>query len=115
MKAATWTPEELARRICRPRVVCSYRLAGHTLTGDQVAFGLNICADLLDKAARRYLGKYPKVKSVLIYYNPGRSEQSVLEPGEKRGAVKLVYGGCFLCFLSAMGIFLLLVLSHAIN
>ena len=61
-----------------PKIEYRYQVADQWYEGDQLSFGF---ANRSSKDADKIVARYPEGKSVKVFYNPGRPDMSVLEPG----------------------------------
>jgi len=61
-----------------PKIRYKYQVADQWYAGDQLSFWF---ANRSSKNADKIVARYPEGESVRVFYNPGRPDMSVLEPG----------------------------------
>lgn len=82
------------------RVHYNYKVNETSYEGKRIAFGSVGTSNPRD--AQRILARYPKGQIVKVYYQPGKPNESLLEPGIKGSAFLLpILGGLFM----AVGLF----------
>ena len=84
-------------------VVYEYEAEGKRYTADTLQIRGNMQTTRSVRRERELLSRYPPGKSVLVYYNPAKPEEAVLQPGVPRGLLPLTAGGAVM-FLVGLGI-----------
>jgi hypothetical protein len=86
-------------------ILYEFIVDGTTFNGDRVAYGDYGSSN--PSHARRIVNRYPKGKSVIVYYMPSNPEESLLEPGVKGQSFFLLgFGLIFFTAGSLMVVFL---------
>ena len=85
------------------KVVYEYEVEGKRYTADTLQIRGNMQTARSVRRERELLSRYPPGKSVLVYYNPAKPEEAVLQPGVPRGLLPLTAGGAVM-FLVGLGI-----------
>jgi hypothetical protein len=68
-----------------PRVHYAYDVGGEDHTGKRLAWGQNPFGSTKEEDAEDIIARYPVGSKVLVYYNPRKTSESVLEPAETSG------------------------------
>jgi hypothetical protein len=94
------------RRTAAADVAYAYAIGGRTYTGNRVQVAHRL-GDFLIAMSHRHaqtlLERYPPDATVLVYYDPARPEEAVLEPGEGSHLVRvLVIAGCVVMVVAAI-------------
>lgn len=82
-----------------PEIRYTYSVMGVEYQGKNIAFGMKSSSR---KSAQALVEKYPAETSVIVYYNPQKPQQAVLERRSSSGWLQIVIGMALL----ATGIFL---------
>jgi len=72
-----------------PVVRYTYSLQGKEYTGDRIAFGVK---NRNPNPASEVVNRYPVDKQVMVYYNPEKPEQAVLEQASGSGWLQIGIG-----------------------
>lgn len=70
-------------------VYFSYSVMGQEFTGDRVAFDARSSNRI---AAVEVVNRYPPYRKIMVYYNPEKPEQAVLERVSGSGMLQIVIG-----------------------
>jgi hypothetical protein len=85
-----------SQRVHSPDVVYSYRIGNELYTGDRIAFGGY--SSSAGNYANRMTHRYPRGRQVSVHYQPGKPDNTVLEPGVSlKTWFKPAFGLVFLC------------------
>ena len=85
------------------KVVYQYEAEGKRYTADTMQIRGNMQTARSVRREPELLSRYPPGTSVLVYYNPAKPEEAVLQPGVPRGLLPLTAGGAVL-FLVGLGL-----------
>ena len=85
------------------KVVYEYEVEGKRYTADTLQIRGNMQTARSVCRERELLSRYPPGTSVLVYYNPAKLEEAVLQPGVPKGLLPLTAGGAVL-FLVGLGL-----------
>ena len=85
------------------KVVYEYEAEGKRYTADTLQIRGNMQTARSVRRERELLSRYPPGKSVLVYYDPAKPEEAVLQPGVPRGLLPLTTAGAVM-FLVGLGI-----------
>ena len=88
------------------KVVYEYEAEGKRYTADTLQIRGNMQTARSVRRERDLLSRYPPERSILVYYNPAKREEAVLQPGVPRGLLPLTAGGAVL-FLVGLGLILI--------
>ena len=98
-------------RTYRAEVTYRYTVDGVSYTGDRIQAS-TISSSSGSRASAMHR-KYPKGKSVKVFYNPERPDRALLEPGASMGAILMSsLGGLFFVMGSLMVVFLPKLIRH---
>jgi hypothetical protein len=85
------------------KVVYEYEAEGKRYIADTMQIRGNMQTASAVRRERELPSRYPPGQSVLVYYNPAKPEEAVLQPGVPRGLVPLTAVGAVM-FLVGLGI-----------
>ncbi|MBU0719684.1 MAG: DUF3592 domain-containing protein [Planctomycetes bacterium] len=83
-----------------------YEVEGKRHTADALQIRGNMQTTLSVRRERELLSRYPPQRAILVYYNPAKPEEAVLQPGVPRGLLPLTAGGAVM-FLVGLGLILI--------
>ncbi len=94
-----------------PRVYYAYEVGGAQHTGKRLAWGQNPFGSIKEEDAEEIIARYPVGSKVLVYYNPSKTSESVLEPAETSGistmSASMIIIGLFGVFWLTFGLYVL--------
>ncbi len=91
--------------IYKPIVRFSYQVRGREFRGNKIFFGSGDISTGDISYSRRITQKYPRGKTVKVFYHPYEPQQSVLEAGlNKKSFIELTFGALFFLVGSGVGI-----------
>ena len=89
----------------QPIVRFTYQAKGQEFRGNKVFFGGGGISSSNISYSRRITQKYPKGKTVKVFYHPSEPQQSVLEAGlTKKSFIQLTFGALFFLAGSNVGL-----------